>query len=508
MIVCPNCQQHNPEDAGHCSACGGSLEGFAYRVCPACGALSPARNTFCHRCLAALVPEAAQPGDSVDETIAPFVPSAFQPLDEPMPQPGARRIRMRDTAPAEQAEQEPPAPDANESAPATAQPPAYAHAEMRPQAPAPSAPAEEATIAEEARAALADMDVPLPESLTSDLAHPQELLPLEPIVSLPHRAQTPRFARPSEAEQFDAELFYRIATEPASLAESSRVVLPRQSRLMPALGRALLYLLVLLAALTPFITGSDTLGPQLAVATDAQAARMADAIAALPANAHVLLAVDYEASYAGELDPLAGAVLHQLAQHDANLLVMSTKPTGMGLAQSLFRDLAADQTAYQTYGERYVLAGYLPGNEAALRTLSGAIDVAFKQDYVLGQPLSQLSATQQLATLTELDAVIVISDDGQVVRRWIEQVLSRTQVPMYALVTARIKPLLLPYAQAGQLSALLGGAADASEYGIASEGPQWALPNSQAYLAYLAVLVLAAIATNVAYLARKRVKCS
>ena len=93
-------------------------------------------------------------------------------------------------------------------------------------------------------------------------------------------------------------------------------------------------------------------------------------------------------------------------------------------------------------------------------------------------------------------------------RRWIEQVLSRTQVPMYALVTARIKPLLLPYAQAGQLSALLGGAADASEYGIASEGPQWALPNSQAYLAYLAVLVLAAIATNVAYLARKRVKCS
>jgi len=210
----------------------------------------------------------------------------------------------------------------------------------------------------------------------------------------------------------------------------------------------------------------------------------------------------------GELDPLAGAVLHQLAQHDANLLVMSTKPTGMGLAQSLFRDLAADQTAYQTYGERYVLAGYLPGNEAALRTLSGAIDVAFKQDYVLGQPLSQLSATQQLATLTELDAVIVISDDGQVVRRWIEQVLSRTQVPMYALVTARIKPLLLPYAQAGQLSALLGGAADASEYGIASEGPQWALPNSQAYLAYLAVLVLAAIATNVAYLARKRVKCS
>ncbi len=54
MIVCPRCQHHNPESAGRCEACGGSLAQAVYRVCPNCQALNPVRHAYCHRCFSLL----------------------------------------------------------------------------------------------------------------------------------------------------------------------------------------------------------------------------------------------------------------------------------------------------------------------------------------------------------------------------------------------------------------------------------------------------------------------
>ncbi len=511
MIVCPNCQHHIPDDVEVCSNCGGSLEGFLYRLCPACGALSPAQNTFCHRCLAELKPGGAALKAAQDETIAPFVPTEPLPADLliapdalAQPQAGITSEQTPENAAADAAEpteeqthaddegEQPAADDSVEPAavaadePDAATVPAAAHASEDP---------------------LTDLAASLPDSLIGDLAQTQDLLPLEAAVALPHRAHPPTFGRPGETEQYDAELFARISAEPASLNESRHVVLQRQQRLLPAIGRALLYLLVLLAALTPLLTGGQLFTSQ-AMLPGAEASALATSLNALPAGAHLLVSVDYDPAYAGELDPLTHTLLRQLAEREVNLVVMSTRPTGMGLAQRAFGVVSEETAAYQTYGERHALVGYLAGNEAALRTLSGSIDAAFKQDYVKHVPLSQLAATEGLATLAEFDAIIVLADDSQVVRRWIEQVHSRTQRPIYALVSARVKPLLQPYLSSGQLTALLGGASQGAEYSAASLGSAWKLAQGDAYVAYWGVLVLVAIVTNIAWVARKRTERS
>lgn len=46
-VVCPACGVANPEGAGHCSACGQSLDATA---CPQCGATNPQGANFCIRC--------------------------------------------------------------------------------------------------------------------------------------------------------------------------------------------------------------------------------------------------------------------------------------------------------------------------------------------------------------------------------------------------------------------------------------------------------------------------
>ena len=534
MIVCPSCEHHNAEGSQTCAACGASLEGFVYRVCPACGALSPAQNTYCHRCLAELVPQGGKQPEFTEQEVKPFEPAESLPPElieadtraeracrarqnapatesapAPAPSQATTAPTLATTTPAPQptVKAEPPAPlPAQPTAPPSTPPPA-----PEPEPPTPAMPTAEAQVVEPAAAAPVappDIVAPLPEAIVGEIAHAEDLLPLEASVSLPHRAQAASYAKPGETEQYDAELFKKIATEPASLAEAAHVVLPRQGRVLPGVGRALLYLLVLLAALTPLITGGQTFSTALSIQPGAKVSALAQTFDALPENAHVLVSIDYEPAYAGELDQLALAVLRHLASRNVNLVVMSTKPAGMGLAQRLLSTLVEQEPAYQTYGEHYVLAGYLAGQEVGLRTLTSGLANAFVQDYQQQQPLSQLAATRDIATLSEFDGIVVLSDDSEAVRRWIEQVNSRTQLPIYALVSARIKPLLMPYARSGQLSALLGGVGEAAEYGVATLGSEWLTTYSDAYVAFLGVLLLVAVVTNIAYLVQKRAKRS
>jgi hypothetical protein len=466
MIVCPTCRHNNPETARACENCGRSLEGFIYRTCPACGALNPAQSAFCRRCLSELVGVGGEQAakEPEGEILAPEAPRAegVQPI----------------SADAQEAE---PSQQPKESGPT-----------LVTETGSPTG--QEATLlpvtAEEAAG---------PQEGEGGLAGIIEPLPLAEAVVGPHEIKTAEPQQPTEAEQFGAALFREVAEAKAPLHEPIRLFPLRRTMRLPLGGRVILYLLVLAAAAVPFFSRGQS---SLWIQPRPSVIAFARTIYELPEGSTVMVSFDYTPTYAGEMDVLALTLLRHLTQRSVRVVAMSTKPAGLGLAQQVLSTIQAENPDYG-YGQDYVLLGYLPGEEIGLRTLNASLPVAFKTDYVEQRALSDLPIMQGLNTLGDLDAVIILSDDSQTVRQWIEQVQSRGNVFMYAVVTAAVQPLLVPYQQSGQLDHLVGGIQEAAEYEVVSGVTPTALGLLDGYVALFGLMAAVAIIANIVFLARR-----
>ena len=331
-------------------------------------------------------------------------------------------------------------------------------------------------------------------------------IPVETVVSLPHRAALTVLTGPSDADRLDAELFQRIAQEPASLdahlpgldvagALPSAGAAPHSRG---RLGQIALRLIVLLAAIVPLITGSLT-SPWVQPRDSVLAA--AKTMAAIPEGAVVLISFDYGPSYAGELEPLARALVHQLASNSVQTIAISTLATGPALAERVYEAVSRQIPEY-AYGQDYAILGFLPGQEAGLRLLRLSFADAFRADH-LGQRISgELPILQEIASLQDFDQVIVLADDGSSVRNWVEQVGGTKGIVLHAFVSSRIEPLLQPYHQSGQLESLIGAADGAAEYELASGSPPSQLLRTDSFAILFLIFATIAIVTNVVWLSR------
>jgi hypothetical protein len=347
---------------------------------------------------------------------------------------------------------------------------------------------------------------PVPDVL-APLAELEDVIPVETVVSLPHRSRPTLPMGPSDADRQDAELYQHIAGAPASISSQGSELLrwpgaqPSQAQkrqLTPKIVRALLWLAVLLAALAPIIPGNLTtrwIQPREAIII------AADALDSIPPEDTVLVAFDYSPAYAGELDPLALAVLHQLAARSVAMVAMSTQPSGIGSAERAFEALIQQMPEY-AYGRDYAILGFLPGQEAGLRLLKVSFGDAFRVDHILGQPLGELPVTQDLTSLGDVDHIILLAEDGSMARRWVEQVQQDGSIALHAFVSSRIEPLLQPYHQSGQIKTLVGAANGAAEYELASGAVPNALRWTDGAALLFVIFLVIAVATNVVYLSR------
>lgn len=414
QIACPICRARHPEGTRTCTVCGHDLTALHLVVCPICGALNPADDERCRRCAI--------------------------PLREPPAPP---------TLP------ETPAAESGDSAKST-----------------PSVGQEAETTREHRGTA--------PETSAAELParQPGPAIPLDPLAGLtaplglaraaaePHRA-TLRLAQEfGDADHYDADLLAQIAAEPAPLTEGAHRVAIESYPVLPRGWRIVLYMLVLAAALLPWVLpglGSSWIQPRPAVVA------LAEAVADLPEKAPVLLVWDYDARYAGELDPLASALLAQLLERQAAVEVVAMSPASLGQAQRVISVRWGGQAPGLT------LLGYIPIGEAGWRLLAeGAPTVGIEpaSDYAL---------------------VVLLADGAAAVRGWVEQVEVYSGASPYVLVTARSEPSLWPYVQSGQLRAVLGGAWAAPEFEVASGQRADAVATASGYLGLALVIAILAV---------------
>ena len=193
-------------------------------------------------------------------------------------------------------------------------------------------------------------------------------------------------------------------------------------------------------------------------------------LGAVQSDSPVLVAFDYEPGFSGEMNLAASSILRRLVDQNAYLALASTSPSGPILAESMLASLN-EQTPYTNY----VNLGYIAGGPAGLRLFSEKPREVLPYDLV-GTYAWTTTPMDAVAALADFRMLVVITDNAETARAWIEQVgpaLQAKGTPLVMLVSSQAEPLVRPYYESTprQVQALVaglpGGAAFESATGLA-----------------------------------------
>jgi hypothetical protein len=196
-----------------------------------------------------------------------------------------------------------------------------------------------------------------------------------------------------------------------------------------------------------------------------------DVIGGLGSNSPVLVVFDYQPALSGEMEAATAPMIDSLLFKGARLTFLSTSPTGPALAERFMMNTQAGHN-YQP-GQQYVNLGYLPGGPAGMLDLvqNPAAALPYSVD---GQSAWQMPPLQGVQQFSDFAAVIILIDDPDTGRTWIEQIgTNPNQPPVLMVISAQAEPMIRPYYDSGQIKGLVTGLAGgrAYEYALQRPGP-------------------------------------
>jgi hypothetical protein len=183
----------------------------------------------------------------------------------------------------------------------------------------------------------------------------------------------------------------------------------------------------------------------------------------------VLVAFDYGAPEADELNVAARPVLQHVIDQGVHVTVVSTRPDGTVVASALMREIAGSAS-------EYVVLNYRPGAAPAVSHL--------------------LTAVERTPTL-----LLVLTSRVAPLRRWVElaRVHYGDQLPVALVVSAALEPVASPYVDgnAGQVSGHIHGLRGAASYeslrGTGGDATQRLNALAAGHLAVILLMVLGSI---------------
>jgi hypothetical protein len=259
---------------------------------------------------------------------------------------------------------------------------------------------------------------------------------------------------PSEAQLKAQTLLRSIVREPYPAPTALPKPAPRSAWHRLHLDRvfyALLALLGVLALLVPALSA-----PFAAVPPAPGASELSALINGLDADDIVLMGYEWDAQRSSEMRPVEEVVLADLIARNVKLVLVSTDPQGTMLSFDAADHLQAAGYNPEVNGVRlgardYILLGYRPGGELALRGLAqdlrGALASDFEgRDATVGGLATNIDGTPRLNSLADLALVLVLGDQAGDVQAWMEQIHSAApEVPIAFLMPAEVEPIVAPY---------------------------------------------------------------
>jgi hypothetical protein len=287
---------------------------------------------------------------------------------------------------------------------------------------------------------------------------------------------------------------------PAPVAPPAAAPLPRWQRVgLDRIVYALFALMLLVGLLVPQITAPL----QTAAPTAPGAAELEQRLASLGPNDVVMIAYEWDARRSAELRPLEQTVTSQLISHKTKMILLSTDLQGALLSFDLRGPLRAagyniDPDGKVVGGRDYVLLGYRPGGELALRLLAQNLRAELGSDFegrdaTKGLLATNLDGTPRVSQIADLSMIIVLADQPQDVQVWMEQVHSAAPaVPVAFLMPQEAEPIVQPYLRLPNVYHLAGlrGALALSALATGADGAAIARATGQQSLAVLVFVIL------------------
>ncbi len=226
--------------------------------------------------------------------------------------------------------------------------------------------------------------------------------------------------------------------------------------------RQIIALVILLAVIVPVFL--NTQGSPVPFSAPLETSAAKDVIDAnLQPDALVLMVFDYEAALAGELEAAAASLVdYMVLLKHPRLAFVSTTPVGAGLSERFIELENTQMAGHCQAGQTCVNLGFLPGGAAG--ALAFAENPATTTPLTLdGQNAWETPVLQGVQQLSQFAAVILLTDDAETARLWIEQTEGKLgQANLLVVSSAQAGPMLQPYVQSGQIDGLvvgLGGSA-------------------------------------------------
>ena len=189
-------------------------------------------------------------------------------------------------------------------------------------------------------------------------------------------------------------------------------------------------------------------------------------VSALSQGTNILLVLDYEPAYSGEIEAAANAPISLMMVKQANLFTLSTASTNLFLADNLLKSVSLTHpSAAATYvsKEKYQILGYLPGGQSGMQSLlrdfKGSLPVGLNLENTV-----EMASLTGIKTLNDFEAIMILTDNPDTARTWVEQVRPRLTKPaIWMAVSSQVITLVRPYVRSGQIDGLISGV-----YGAAS----------------------------------------
>jgi len=256
----------------------------------------------------------------------------------------------------------------------------------------------------------------------------------------------------SQEQQSHAALLEQILaaeTEPVPITSFSPL---RRSRSLRWFISFIVFVLIFI------VTALNTRAFSMPVGVPGEFTGAQQAAQNVPEGAAVLVAMDYHPARAGEMEAAAAPMFDQmLVLRHPRLTFISTHETGAVLAERFIAGTLKER-GYQ-YGNQYLNLGYLPGGVMGIRAFTLNPPQAMPIDIFLNLAWAT-PPLQGVSSLSQFAALIVITDNADTARAWIEQSMSVHQaagLPLIVVSSAQAAPMILPYYNSGQVSGIVNG---------------------------------------------------
>ena len=280
----------------------------------------------------------------------------------------------------------------------------------------------------------------------------------------------------------------------------------------------LLYLLLFLALLAALLIPDLSRPFQSVTPGTPGVAELDTLLDSLGSESVVLVAYEWAAPRSSELRPLEQATISRLIARQAKLILLSSDLQGTILSFDAIEPLRAagynQEQGRDVGGRDYLLLGYQPGGELALRRLAQDLRGELRSDFA-GQDGSQSlvanypDGSPRLRTISDLSMILVMGDSLQDVQAWMEQVhRAAPKVPIAFVLPEEALPLARPYLRQSGVYAVAGQRAAQELQSNDPGSDQLRLTESNGRLAYavaifLLLLLIGALSSALAWLWRR-----